>query len=205
MAATTRVGRRVETRYRHGRTQDAMGNLVIRFSYGLGAASGNREVLRARLPGDNLRLRPVGSSNGNRLGGEGRTLQRHVANAEWQIANSGPGSAILGSLSIGYSATRYSLLAILPPPETLPRARFQPLPHGNRKNREDIAPMGLFSKDIKTLNDLFVHTFARTSYYAEKQIVKSLPDMIAKASDPALKRGFKTHLDETQNHVARPR
>ena len=62
--------------------------------------------------------------------------------------------------------------------------------------------MGLFSKDIKTLNDLFVHTL-RDIYYAENQIVKSLPDMIAKASDPGLKRGFKTHLDETKNHVAR--
>lgn len=62
--------------------------------------------------------------------------------------------------------------------------------------------MGFFSKDIKTLNDLFVHTL-RDIYYAENQIVKSLPDMIAKASDAGLKRGFKTHLDETKNHVAR--
>ena len=62
--------------------------------------------------------------------------------------------------------------------------------------------MGLFSRDIKTLNDLFVHTL-RDIYYAEKQIVKSLPEMIEKANDAALKRGFKTHLDETQNHVAR--
>ena len=62
--------------------------------------------------------------------------------------------------------------------------------------------MGLFSRDIKTLNDLFVHTL-RDIYYAEKQIVKSLPDMIQKATDPQLKRGFKTHLGETENHVAR--
>ena len=62
--------------------------------------------------------------------------------------------------------------------------------------------MGLFYKDIKTLDDLFVHTL-RDVYYAEIQIVKSLPDMIEKASDPGLKRGFKLHLDETQNHVAR--
>jgi ferritin-like metal-binding protein YciE len=62
--------------------------------------------------------------------------------------------------------------------------------------------MGLFSKDIKTLDDLFVHTL-RDIYYAENQIAKALPDMIEKASDPKLKRGFKTHLDETQNHVAR--
>ena len=62
--------------------------------------------------------------------------------------------------------------------------------------------MGLFSKDIKTLDDLFVHTL-RDIYYAENQIVKSLPVMIKKATEPGLKRGFKTHLDETQNHVAR--
>ena len=31
--------------------------------------------------------------------------------------------------------------------------------------------MGFFTKDIKTLNDLFVHTL-RDIYYAEKQIVK---------------------------------
>ena len=41
--------------------------------------------------------------------------------------------------------------------------------------------MGLFSKDIKTMNDLFVHTL-RDIYYAEKQIVKALPDMIEKAA-----------------------
>ncbi|MFN3659375.1 MAG: ferritin-like domain-containing protein [Pseudolabrys sp.] len=62
--------------------------------------------------------------------------------------------------------------------------------------------MGLFSKDIKTLNDLFVHTL-RDIYYAEKQILKALPDMIEKATDPALKQGFKAHLEETRNQVAR--
>jgi len=62
--------------------------------------------------------------------------------------------------------------------------------------------MGLFSKDIKTLNDLFVHTL-RDIYYAEQQILKALPDMIEKATDPALKQGFKSHLEETRNHVAR--
>lgn len=42
--------------------------------------------------------------------------------------------------------------------------------------------MGLFSKDIKTMNDLFVHTL-KDIYYAENQIVKALPDMIDKATD----------------------
>jgi ferritin-like metal-binding protein YciE len=62
--------------------------------------------------------------------------------------------------------------------------------------------MGLFSKDIQNMNDLFVHTL-RDIYYGEKQILKALPDMIAKASDPQLKQGFQTHLRETETHVKR--
>jgi ferritin-like metal-binding protein YciE len=62
--------------------------------------------------------------------------------------------------------------------------------------------MGLFSKDIKTLDDLFVHQL-RDIYYAEKQIVQALPDMIEKAKDPGLKQGFEAHLGETKNHVKR--
>ena len=50
--------------------------------------------------------------------------------------------------------------------------------------------MGLFSKDIKTLDDLFVHQL-RDIYYAEKQIVQALPDMIEKAKDPGL-RGIRS-------------
>ena len=53
--------------------------------------------------------------------------------------------------------------------------------------------MGFFSKDIKTLDDLFVHTL-RDIYYAEKQIEKALPKMIDKATDPQLKAGFEKHL-----------
>ena len=62
--------------------------------------------------------------------------------------------------------------------------------------------MGLFSKDIKTLDDLFVHTL-QDIYYAENQITKALPKMIQKASDPQLKKGFETHLAETQNQIKR--
>jgi ferritin-like metal-binding protein YciE len=62
--------------------------------------------------------------------------------------------------------------------------------------------MGLFTKDIKKMDDLFVHTL-RDIYYAEKQITKALPDMIKKASNPQLKQGFQTHLHETENHVKR--
>jgi ferritin-like metal-binding protein YciE len=62
--------------------------------------------------------------------------------------------------------------------------------------------MGLFSKDIKTMNDLFVHQL-QDIYYAEKQLVKALPTMANKAADPQLKQGFLTHLEETRTHVTR--
>lgn len=62
--------------------------------------------------------------------------------------------------------------------------------------------MGLFSKDIQTIDDLFVHQL-KDIYYAEKQIVKNLPTMIEKASDKALKQGLGAHLEETKNHVRR--
>jgi ferritin-like metal-binding protein YciE len=62
--------------------------------------------------------------------------------------------------------------------------------------------MGLFSKDIKNMNDLFVHML-RDIYYAEKQIVKALPHMVEKASNPQLKQGFQTHLRESEMHVKR--
>ena len=62
--------------------------------------------------------------------------------------------------------------------------------------------MGIFTKDIKTMDDLFVHQL-QDIYYAEKQILKSLPDMIEKATDRELKQGLQEHLAETENHVAR--
>jgi ferritin-like metal-binding protein YciE len=62
--------------------------------------------------------------------------------------------------------------------------------------------MGFFSKDIATMDDLFVHML-RDMYYAENQIVKALPDMIEKATDAKLKQGFQTHLAETKNQIKR--
>ncbi|MCK9916123.1 DUF892 family protein [Microbacteriaceae bacterium K1510] len=62
--------------------------------------------------------------------------------------------------------------------------------------------MGLFTKDIKTLDNLFVHTL-QDVYYAEQQIAKTLPEMIAKASNSQVKTAFKTHLDETKGQIKR--
>ena len=69
------------------------------------------------------------------------------------------------------------------------------------KLKKDSA-MGLFTKDIKTMNDLFVNQL-QDSYYAEKQLVKALPKMANKATDQQLKQGFLTHLEETKTHVRR--
>jgi ferritin-like metal-binding protein YciE len=62
--------------------------------------------------------------------------------------------------------------------------------------------MGFFSRGIKTMDDLFVHTL-RDIYYAERQILQVLPDMAEKASDPQLKQAFQIHLAETRNQVTR--
>jgi len=62
--------------------------------------------------------------------------------------------------------------------------------------------MGLFSKDIHTMDDLFLHVL-QDIYYAEKHILKSLPDMIEKATNRELTAAFKAHLGETEKHVQR--
>ena len=62
--------------------------------------------------------------------------------------------------------------------------------------------MGLFTKDIKTFADLFLHQL-QDVYFAENQITKALPKMAEKATDPALKQGFEMHLTETEGQIAR--
>jgi ferritin-like metal-binding protein YciE len=60
----------------------------------------------------------------------------------------------------------------------------------------------LFSENLKTLDGLFAHSL-KSIYYAERQIVDSLPDMIGMATNPELKAGFQQHLDESRNQVTR--
>jgi ferritin-like metal-binding protein YciE len=62
--------------------------------------------------------------------------------------------------------------------------------------------MGLLTRDIKTLDDAFVHVL-QTTYYAENQITEALPKMIGLATAPELKQALETHLRETQNQVSR--
>ena len=62
--------------------------------------------------------------------------------------------------------------------------------------------MGLFTQDIKTMNDLFVHQL-QDIYYAENQLVKALPKMVEAARSEALTAAFERHLEETRQHVER--
>lgn len=56
--------------------------------------------------------------------------------------------------------------------------------------------------DEKTLDDLFLDTL-KDIYYAERQIVKTLPKMAKAATSPDLKAGFQAHLEETEGHIER--
>ena len=62
--------------------------------------------------------------------------------------------------------------------------------------------MGLFTKDVATMDDLFLHGL-KDIYYAESQIVKALPSMIEKATNRDLSKGLKDHLAETENQISR--
>jgi ferritin-like metal-binding protein YciE len=62
--------------------------------------------------------------------------------------------------------------------------------------------MGLFTKDIKTMEDLFIHGL-EDIYYAEQQITKALPQMIEMATNRDLAAGLKSHLEETNRQIER--
>ncbi|HWN77396.1 MAG TPA: DUF892 family protein, partial [Bradyrhizobium sp.] len=62
--------------------------------------------------------------------------------------------------------------------------------------------MGLFSRDIKTMNDLLLHGL-QDMYYAEQQIADALPNMIDQATNRDLSQGLKNHLEETKKQIER--
>jgi ferritin-like metal-binding protein YciE len=62
--------------------------------------------------------------------------------------------------------------------------------------------MGLLTKPIKNLDDLFVHTL-QDIYYTEQKITKALPKMVEKVSDPQLQSAFLSHLAQTEGHIKR--
>jgi ferritin-like metal-binding protein YciE len=67
---------------------------------------------------------------------------------------------------------------------------------------EETSNMGIFTKDIKSMEDLLIHGL-QDIYYAEQQILKSLPKMIDKATNRELVTGLKNHLEETNKQVER--
>jgi ferritin-like metal-binding protein YciE len=62
--------------------------------------------------------------------------------------------------------------------------------------------MGLFTKDVHSMDDLLLHGL-KDIYYAEHQIIKSLPKLIEKGTNRDLTKGLRDHLEETKNQVAR--
>jgi ferritin-like metal-binding protein YciE len=62
--------------------------------------------------------------------------------------------------------------------------------------------MALFANEIQTMDELLLHGL-KDIYYAENQIVKSLPKLIDKATNRDLTKGLKDHLEETKKQIDR--
>ena len=62
--------------------------------------------------------------------------------------------------------------------------------------------MGIFTKDIKSMEDLMLHEL-QDIYYAEHQITKALPKLAEKATNRDLKQALKSHLEETNKQIER--
>ncbi|HLZ42141.1 MAG TPA: ferritin-like domain-containing protein [Candidatus Sulfotelmatobacter sp.] len=62
--------------------------------------------------------------------------------------------------------------------------------------------MKFISANLENLRALYVSELQHL-HSAETQITDALPKMIEKATDPQLKQGLETHLQETRGHVAR--
>src|SRR5579883_805001 len=62
--------------------------------------------------------------------------------------------------------------------------------------------MGIFTKDIKTMEDMFLHQL-EDIYYAEQQLTKAIPKMAEMATNADLKAGLKAHLVDTKNQLER--
>lgn len=62
--------------------------------------------------------------------------------------------------------------------------------------------MGIFTKDIKSMEDLFLHQL-EDIYYAEHQLTKAIPKMADMATNAELKAGLKAHLVDTNNQIER--
>ena len=57
---------------------------------------------------------------------------------------------------------------------------------------------------LNTLQDVFVEQLGDLRS-AEEQLVQALPKLASAANSPELREAFEHHLEQTQNHVQRPR
>jgi ferritin-like metal-binding protein YciE len=55
---------------------------------------------------------------------------------------------------------------------------------------------------VKSMDDLF-HTMLQDIYYAEKQLLRTLPKLAKKSSNVELEKALNHHRDETERHVQR--
>ena len=62
--------------------------------------------------------------------------------------------------------------------------------------------MGIFTKDIKSMEDLFLHQL-QDIYSAEQPLTKAIPKMAKGSHDAGLSTAFTKHLKETEGQVAR--
>jgi ferritin-like metal-binding protein YciE len=62
--------------------------------------------------------------------------------------------------------------------------------------------MKVFSANIQDFRTLYVSNLKK-ALDMEQKILKALPDLIAKTSDPELAKAFEIHLNETGGHVER--
>ncbi len=56
--------------------------------------------------------------------------------------------------------------------------------------------------ELETLKDLYIHEL-KDLHSAEKQLTRALPKMAKAASNEQLAKGFKEHLEQTEEHVNR--
>ena len=56
--------------------------------------------------------------------------------------------------------------------------------------------------ELETLKDLYIHEL-KDLHSAEKQLTRALPKMAKAATNEQLAKGFKEHLEQTEEHVNR--
>jgi ferritin-like metal-binding protein YciE len=61
--------------------------------------------------------------------------------------------------------------------------------------------MKFFSANLQDLRELYTNSLQK-ALDMEQQIIKTLPVMIEKATDPQLKQGLETHLRESEGHAS---